>query len=133
VTFKICKVLNADYTDKDDKPIPHFRYEDPGWPTPRAEVLADDASTATLEELVELCDQDAESCNSHPFVGTHRILGAVLFRQYGRESATKTMLFIAERKGLHTMSGDQVPDEQTAYEELGVGQSGYDWLGDYGQ
>lgn len=131
--FPIRKVFNDGCSDNDEKPIAYFGYEEKRFPFPKAEILEPDASSATLEELVELCDQHAESCNSHSFCGAHRILGAVLYRQNGRESATKTMLFIAERGGLHRMSGDQVLDSETAYEELGVGKNGHDWDGSYSE
>ena len=128
--FTIHKLLNDDCTDLRGNKVPHFAYESNRFKHAKSDIVGD-ASSATLEELVKLCDQDAEDCNSHPFVGVHRILGAVLFLQYGRHEATKTMLFVAERKGLHTMSGDQVPDKETAYKELGVGLAGHDWNGSY--
>jgi hypothetical protein len=84
---------------------------------------------ATLEELVDLCDHDAENKNAHDFCGSHRLLGAILFRRYGRESATDTMREIALFGGLQGMSG--VCSDGDAYEELGVGENGRDWGGKY--
>ena len=49
-----------------------------------AKVVSTGGSDATLEELVQLCDQDAEDRNAHDFCSAHRLLGAVLFRCYGR-------------------------------------------------
>ncbi len=42
----------------------------------REERSGDDA---TLEELANLCDHDAEALNRHAFVGSHRLLAALLY------------------------------------------------------
>ena len=90
----------------------------------------DAGSAATAEALASLCDRAAEDCNAHEFCGTHRLLGALLCRRHGRVEATKTLLFIAERGGLHRMSG--VGCDEDAFEELGVGECGKDWEGSFG-
>lgn len=95
------------------------------------EIVNRDESQATLEDLVRLCDRKAEAVNAHDFCGAHRLLGAVLYQQYGRESATKTMLAIAKMGGLHGMNG--VCCDADAYNLLGVGKSGHDWFGNYGE
>jgi hypothetical protein len=107
--------------------VPHLTYS--GRVLGKGRILSTGAADATLEELVGLCDQDAESRNAHDFCGTHRLLGAVLFRQYGRESATKTMREIALLGGLQGMSG--VCCDGDAFEELRVGEAGCDWDGTY--
>lgn len=110
--------------------IPFLSYDggDPYFPFHT--ILSTGADDATLEELVRLCDQDAENRNAHDFCGTHRLLGAVLYRQYGREAATATMREIAFLGGLHGMSG--VCSGPDAYRELNVGEAGSDWDGTYG-
>ena len=103
-------------------------YDDPAC---ESMIVARKAGTrATLEALVSLCDRAAEDCNAHDFVGTHRLLGAVLHSLHGRKKATETMLFIAEREGLHGMSG--LCGREDAYGELGVGELGRDWHGSFG-
>jgi hypothetical protein len=94
-----------------------------------AKVVSTGGSDATLEELVQLCDQDAEDRNAHDFCSAHRLLGAVLFRCYGRESATATMLEIALLGGLQGMTG--VCSKGDAFHELKVGKAGNDWNGTY--
>lgn len=92
-------------------------------------VIRRDGKAATLEDLVGLCDRDAENVNAHDFVGSHRLLGGLLFRDLGRKLATKIMLRIAERRGQHGMGGlCGLPD---SYAELGVGEDGKDWEGEY--
>jgi hypothetical protein len=94
-----------------------------------AKVVSTGGSDATLEELVRLCDQDAEDRNAHDFCSVHRLLGAVLFRRYGRESSTATMLEIALLGGLQGMTG--VCSKGDAFCELKVGKAGHDWDGTY--
>lgn len=94
------------------------------------QIVNRDESQATLEDLAWLCDRKAEAVNAHNFCGVHRLLGAVLYQQYGREEATKTMLRIAKLGGLHGMNG--VCCDTDAYALLGVGENGRDWNGSYG-
>jgi hypothetical protein len=94
-------------------------------------LLRNDAEEATLEELVELCDQDAESVNAHDFCGAHRLLAAVLYRNLGRATATDVMRDIAYRRGLHGMNG--LCGLRDSYADLKVGQSGRDWSGSFGK
>lgn len=113
------------------KAIPFYAYISKGWEPAPSTVLRKDAIKATLEELVELCDRDAENINAHDFVGCHRLLGRVLFERAGRHTATQIMRFIAERRGLHGLNGVcGIPD---SYGELDVGTNGRDWSGNYGK
>jgi hypothetical protein len=123
-------VQNDHYLDKPNgTPVPHLEFVDPKDP-PDGEVLRKDGATATLEDLVGLCDQDAESVNAHDYCGAHRLLAAVLYKELGRKKATKIMLEIAQRRGLHGMAGMVgLPD---SFKELGVGQLGHSWGGKFG-
>ena len=85
----------------------------------------------TLEQLVELCDHDAENVNAHDFCGSHRLLAALLCRSIGRALATEIFFEIATRRGLHGMGGVCVDGD--AYRELKVGRAGYDWSGRFGE
>jgi len=60
----------------------------------REERPGDDA---TLEELADLCDHDAEALNRHVFVSNHRLLAALLHRHVGRRLAGIIVRDIAER------------------------------------
>lgn len=70
---------------------------------------------ASLEEIVELMDRDAEDCNAHDFVGVHRLLVAVLLKDFQpttdpeyswkRDLVKHLMVKIAFRGGLHSMNG----------------------------
>lgn len=79
----------------------------------------------TLEELADFCDQNAESANNHDYVGTHRILAAVLHRLLGREQATSILQEIAEYGGLDEMSG--VGGKRDAFKEFGISDCWNDW------
>lgn len=94
----------------------------------RADIVPHDAPP-TLEEIVRVCDQDAENCNAHDFVGAHRLLVAVLFRSVGRAKATEIFLEIAGMGGLHSMNG--LCGRKDAFLALKVGVSGHDWDGVY--
>ena len=112
--------------------IPVLIYRNPRWPV-AGEVLRRDAGDATLEELVHLCDRDAENRNAHEFCGVHRLLAGWLYQRYGRTDATSAMRQIAEFGGVHGMAGIcQHKGETDAYAELGVGKAGYDWDGSFG-
>jgi hypothetical protein len=117
---EIYRLLDAgNFCDvKTGKAIPYLSYD--GKVYGDAKVLSRGGADATLEELVQLCDQDAEGHNAHFFCGAHRLLGGLLIQRYGRESATATMREIA----LCGIKGD-------AYKELKVGRAGHDWNGRY--
>lgn len=119
--------VNECHDLKTGKAVPYLTYE--GTVYGDAKIVSVGGVESTLEELVGLCDQSAESCNAHDFCGTHRLLGSLLFKRYGRESATETMLAIALYGGLHGMSG--VCSDGDAYKDLGVGKAGHDWHGSY--
>ena len=127
---QIFRILNPNecFDAKTGDPIPYLTYD--GKVYGGAKVVSTGGSDATLEELVRLCDQDAEDRNAHDFCSAHRLLGAVLFRRYGRESATATMLDIALFGGLQGMVG--VCSKGDAFRELKVGKAGHDWEGNYG-
>lgn len=84
-----------------------------------------EATDATLEMLANFCDQGAENTNAHDFVGSHRLLAALLFRRLGRETATAIMREIAELGGLDGMNG--ICGADSAYEELGLTEPWKDW------
>lgn len=120
------------YDEKTGAAVPIYQFVSRGkWEPEASTVLRRDAAKATLEDLVELCDQDAESINAHDYCGAHRLLGAVLYRQLGRAKATKVMREIAERRGLHGMNG--ICGTRDSYADLGVGENGRDWNGNYGE
>jgi hypothetical protein len=125
---KIYRLEDADecHNVKTGEAIPYLTYLKPG---ARAKLISTGGRDATLEELVELCDHNAEAVNAHDYCGTHRLLGAVLYRSLGRVEATVIMLKIATFGGLHGMNG--VCTSGDAYKELGVGESGCDWDGKY--
>ncbi len=131
---QIYRILDKDefFNTKTGVAVPFIKYHDPTWKE-AGQILRRDGGDATLEELVQLCDQDAENRNAHEFVGAHRLLGRVLYTQYGRGAATKTMLEIAELGGLHGMNGVGNDDEADAYKYLKVGRNGFDWNGNYGR
>lgn len=122
---EIYRALNTDYIDKTGDPVPHLTYQKP----PRKELVSKGGADAKLEELVELCDQDAESCNAHDFCGSHRLLASLLHRHLGRLSATNIMLDVARYGGQHGMGG--IARSGDAYADLNVGKCGYDWLGEF--
>lgn len=59
----------------------------------------------TLENVVDLLDQHAESINAHDFVTTHRALAALMVKEIGREAATKVFLRLVSFEGLHGLTG----------------------------
>jgi len=118
--------------NQDGTAIPYLTYEKPNKKAGDI-ILSRGGTDATLEELVALCDHDAENQNAHDFCGSHRLLGAVLYRLVGRQLATAVMLDIAQRGGQHGMGGvGNGPIHGHSYKDLGVGKSGYDWDGSYG-
>ncbi len=128
MTFTIYRIKNADefYDVATQEGVPYLTYD---VPMAGDEVISTGGTDASLEELVDLCDHDAQNTNAHDFCGTHRLLGAVLYRKLGRPGAVTIMLDIATRGGLHRMSG--VCSTTDSFEELGVGECGYDWNGKY--
>ncbi len=95
-------VTHGDYaTDLKGRPIKCLVYADKY--IPRGTPARD---TATLDELAELCDHDAENCNRHDFCGVHRKLARMMLETgFNREGARLLMRDIAERGGLHGMNG----------------------------
>ena len=79
----------------------------------------------TLEQLANLCDQDAGSDNNHEFVGIHRVLAALLYQRVGREQATMLMFDIACRGGLDGMAG--IGGKQDSFAEFGIAEPWQDW------
>jgi hypothetical protein len=90
----------------------------------RNEELTSEQQT-TLEQLADLCDQEAESENLHEYVGAHRILAALLHQQQGREQATRIMFAIAELGGLDGMNG--VGGKSGAFADFGIQECWADW------
>lgn len=86
---------------------------------------ADQNPSFTLEELADFSDQQAESRNNHAYVGTHRILAAVLHRMLGRKQATAIMREITEWGGLDGMSG--CGGEEDAFTDFGIADCWKDW------
>lgn len=78
----------------------------------------DEKHNATTEELADLCDQDAESCNNHFAVGTHRLLAVLLCNKVGDDYANKIILEIAEYGGLDGMNG--CGGKPPVYKDLGI-------------
>jgi hypothetical protein len=76
----------------------------------------------SLEELADLCDLQAEQRNNHDYVGVHRLLAVLLYRQIGREAATTAIFWIAEHGGLDGMNGvgGATRHFDSAFSELGV-------------
>ena len=111
---------------KTGKPVPFYTYNGEDFGESKIIGSGDDVSA---EQLAGLCDHDAENCNAHDFVGTHRLLGSLLCRMLGRLEATKIMLEIAERRGLHGMSG--LCGLADSYADLAVGEAGHDWDGTF--
>ncbi len=131
MTRQIYRVENAENFSsvKTGAPVPYLTYEKPDKKA-GDKLISKGGDDATLEELVMLCDHDAENCNAHDFCGSHRLLGGVLYRILGRRLATQIMLEIARRGGQHSMGGIGVSGD--SYKDLGVGKCGYDWDGSYG-
>lgn len=84
---------------------------------------------ATLEELADFCDQNAEGRNNHSFVGAHRILAAILHQQVGRDTATTIMRAIAEYSGLDYASGCGIGNhpEREAWADFNLPEPWKEW------
>lgn len=123
---EIYRVLDAtEFCDvKTGEAVPYLSYDGTD-----AKIVSKGGKDATLEELVGLCDQDAESCNAHDFCGSHRLLGALLHRHIGRVKATEIMLDVARYGGQHGMGG--ICREGDAYADLKVGKNGFYWDGEF--
>ena len=90
------------------------------------EPILDENPTPTLEELANMCDQDAESRNNHSFVGLHKLLSALLFRRFGREMTTEIIYEIAEYGGLDGMQG-RGGKHSSAYNDFGLKEDWSEW------
>lgn len=106
--------------DKNKPDEGYLDYMESSW----ADIL-DEHPSATLEALADMCDQGAESTNAHDYVGTHRILAALLHHRLGREQATTIMREITEYGGLDGMSG--VAGKDSAFKDFGIEDCWHDW------
>ena len=88
--------------------------------------IMDENPIFTLEELTNFCDEEAESRNNHNFVGSHKILSALLFKQLGRKKATIIMQEIAEYSGLDGMMGLE-QDVKSAFDDFGLKNDWSEW------
>lgn len=86
---------------KTKKAVPFYSYDVDREPET---VKAKNASKATMDQLTDLCDRDAENRNKHAFVGSHRALGELLTTRLGAMAATNLMRDIAYAGGLHEMT-----------------------------
>lgn len=59
----------------------------------------------TIEAVSDALDRDAESSNAHDFVGSHKALAALMFKNLGRAQATKVVIELANFRGLHGLTG----------------------------
>ena len=100
----------------------HLHYKDDKLYYP----ILDENPVLTLETLANFCDQEAESRNNHRFVGSHRILSALLFKQLGREKATIIMQEIAGYSGLDGMMGLE-QDVESAFDDFGLKDDWSEW------
>lgn len=76
----------------------------------------------TLEEIADFADTQASSSDNDAFIGTHRILAALLHRKLGRQQATEIMREIAEYGGLDGISG--CGGKADAFADLGIPEHG---------
>lgn len=79
-----------------------------------------------LERDADYCDTQAESRNDHDYVGAHRILAALLYKEVGREAATRIMAKIRRRGGLDGMVLNY-DGKFDAYKKLGITEPWQDW------
>jgi len=101
---KIYHVQNDDYLDsKTREPIPRIDYFEKGKFGRETLLIRKDAEDATLDELTQLCDQQAENSNDHAFCGTHEALGKILKKEVGDKLSTQIMLQIALKGGLQRL------------------------------
>lgn len=102
---KIYQVLDANEVcdANTGEAVPYWIYFDPKWSKPE-KILVRNASRATMGEMTDLCDRDAENGNHHSFVGVHARLGKLLKTRSGVRNATDIMRDIAYAGGLHGMN-----------------------------
>ena len=127
------EIVRVDYHDGSDEGL--LAYADEVKDDPRTTVMVGNVAPPTLEELADFCDQKAESMNAHEFVGTHRMLAAVLYRKLSRWMATEIIKEIAEQGGLPGMIGmygaPAILSWPETYESYGITEPPLDWkLGD---
>jgi hypothetical protein len=116
---KLVTMIDNDY----DEPVPTLEYEGYGF----GEVI-NSSPTPTVEELADFCDANAGSRNNHDFVGSHRVLAALLYARLGRESATGIMREIAEFGGLDGMSGGWWGEGNgSAFADFGIKDCWAEW------
>lgn len=98
---KLIYVCHEDYaTDGKGRPVPCLIYADEH--TPKGQPARD---TATIDDLAELCDQDAEDRNAHDFCGVHQALAKLMLKSgFGEEATRLLMRDIAELGGLQGMN-----------------------------
>ncbi len=88
-------------TDLKGNPVPCLVYADKY--TPKGRPARGDAS---IDEIAELCDQDAENKNRHDFCGVHAKLAQLMLKTGFNEEAVRLLMRdIAERGGLHGLNG----------------------------
>ena len=80
--------------------------------------IVNENPTTDIKEIVDLCDQEAESRNNHGFVCLHRLLAKMLIGEVGEDYATNIMKTIAEYGGLDGMNG--CGGEPDAYVDFGL-------------
>ena len=111
--YKIRRITNVDdcHDVKTGEAVPFLTYQSRNAGDKPAGSIWD----STIEEIAELMDRDAEDCNAHDFAGVHRLLAAVLLKDFQpTTSISETwknnqvkyfMVKIAMRGGLHSMNG----------------------------
>jgi hypothetical protein len=121
------EIVRVDYHDGSDEGL--LAYLDEVKDDSHVSILVGNVAPITLEELADFCDQKAEDMNAHEFIGSHRILAAVLYRKLSRWMATEILKEIAEQGGLQGMVG--MFKSPTAYADYGITEPWNDWkLGD---
>jgi hypothetical protein len=135
--YKVRRIINIDdyYNKKTGEGIPFLTYQSRNAGDNPAGTIRD----ATLEEIVNFMDRDAEDCNAHEFIGVHRLLAAALLKDFQPTTSSKEtwknnqvkyfMVKLAERGGLHSMNG--LCGRKDSYRELGVGPAHRDWPGKF--
>lgn len=89
------------------------------------ETIVDENPILGIEELADMCDQNAESRNNHGAVGMHRILAALLYDMVGQYYTNVVMREIAEYGGMDGMNGNG--GEQDAFADFGIKQPFHEW------
>ena len=114
------KIILVSFEDDDGQLYNWLDYE------PSDGKAADENPMPTIEEIADFLDGNAEGRNNHDFVGTHRLLSAMLFRRLGREVATEIMFEIAEYGGLDGASG-LWHNGTAAFEDFGIADCWNEW------